>query len=51
MSKGVRGSLKAAPVTKKLCEKRLSWYDHVVRKLISMNGDGYNGGGDQRNDN
>ena len=45
----IRGSLKVAPVTEKLCGNRLSWYEHVmrrdeenvVRKVLSMNVDGY----------
>ena len=28
----IRGSLKVAPVTEKLCGNRLSWYGHVMRR-------------------
>ena len=28
----VRGSVKVAPVTKKITEKRLKWYRHVTRR-------------------
>ena len=45
----IRGSLKVAPVTEKLCGNRLSWYGHVlrrneenvVRRVLSMDVDGY----------
>ena len=57
-NESTRGSLKVAPVTEKLRGNRLSWYGHVmrrneshaVRKVLSMNMDGYKGRDHQRND-
>ncbi|XP_046971133.1 uncharacterized protein LOC124538205, partial [Vanessa cardui] len=52
----IRGSLKVTPIAEKLCGRRLSWYghvlrrneEHIVRKALSMDVDGFRGRGRPR---
>jgi hypothetical protein len=54
----LRGSLKVAPITKKLKGNRLRWYghvmrgeeNHVTRRVMNMNVEGWRGRGQPKKD-